>query len=115
MVECKDEFFDLMPSRRDETTFSDGRKSALPEDCDRARIVLRCSRVERSHVDAARSLPDITEDRGCVVAAELDAGLSKPVVRRREPSSTRSYPENLSHWNRLVSSNTRLCASSLGN
>jgi len=56
MAECKDEFLDLMPSRRDETTFSDGRKSALPEDCDRARIVLRCSRVERAHVDAAHEL-----------------------------------------------------------
>ena len=56
MAECKDEFLDLMPSRRDETTFSDGRKSALPEDSDRARIVLRYSRVERAHVDPAHEL-----------------------------------------------------------
>ena len=41
IVECKDEPLDLMPSRRDATTFSDGRKSALPEDSDRARIDLR--------------------------------------------------------------------------
>jgi hypothetical protein len=71
IVECKDEPLDLMPSRRDATTFSDGRKSALPEDSDRARIDLRQI--------APCELADVADDLpGHGDGSDLDGRINQP-------------------------------------